>query len=136
MKGMNNYTVELPLLLFVYGTLKKGHGNHSLIAHCAGEGNDEAPGMLFGAIGAPTVKPSANADDWVKGEVYVVADLETLNRVDSLEGHPSGYTRTKIRLRSGREAHIYYYHHRPYGKRIESGEWTGHAWPMPASRSA
>lgn len=106
--------------LFVYGTLKSGHGNHRLLERCPFVQHDEAPGRMFGA-GVPVVAP--NDTDWVKGEVYEVT-LAQMRACDRLEGHPHSYTRTLVTLRSGVEAFIYYWHHSVmHRQHIENGEW-------------
>ena len=112
-------------LVFVYGTLKAGHGNHRLLQEGRAEyiGEDFAPGIVYGPF--PYAKPpclaarqlgiaegthSCGDDRWIRGEVYKVDD-KTLARLDSLEGHPRYYRRTNVVLRSGREAGIYYLVH-------------------------
>lgn len=99
--------------VFVYGTLKRGYGNHRLIAEGKGEfvGLDAAPGALYGGHGFPFVKPvKQRRGNWVGGEVWAVDDA-TLARLDGLEGHPRFYIRTRVRMRSRRMASIYYYPH-------------------------
>lgn len=113
--------------LFVYGTLKNGQCNHDLLAEASFVKHDEARGLLFGGMGAPRVMPPVQGMEgcWVKGEVYDVPDT-LLPRIDRLEGHPHGYERTEVRLKSGITASIYYWHHHVrWSEWVTSGEWVG-----------
>ena len=113
-------------LIFVYGTLLQGEGNHRLlkgVAACLGRVRTEPrytlvslgrfPGMLEGG------------EDIVEGEVYSV-DKPTLGRLDGLEGHPSFYERKAVAIQ-GFEDRIeaYFLPRNPYEKnpRIVSGSW-------------
>ena len=83
-------------LVFVYGTLKKGFGNHRLLekSHCLGEAY--LPRTKMVNLGAyPAVIAGGKKE--VMGEVYQV-DEETLARLDRLEGHPSFYERQQVRV--------------------------------------
>lgn len=82
-------------MLFVYGTLKEGYGNHRLL---------EEQTLLMRAVELkgyemrsfgyfPVISP--NDDASVVGELYVVTE-EALARCDMLEGHPSFYQRVCI----------------------------------------
>jgi len=111
--------------VFVYGTLKSGYGNHVLLRQGGAQfiRNAEAPGIVYGPF--PFAKPSDNPADWIKGELYSVG-AALLGRLDRLEGHPSFYTRTEVKLRSGERAHIYY-SARPIidGAPCPGNEWKG-----------
>lgn len=111
-------------LLFVYGTLKRGHSNHHCLEGAEFVMNDYAPGHLYchdeSCRGVPVVIPEIG---WVRGELYRISDA-TLKRCDHLEGHPNFYTRTTVQLRSGTDAFIYYMMKKPWGVRIKSGEWN------------
>ena len=83
-------------LVFVYGTLKKGFGNHRLLekAHFLGEAYLRRTKMVdLGAY--PAVITGGKKD--VMGEIYQVDD-ETLARLDRLEGHPSFYERRQVKV--------------------------------------
>ena len=83
-------------LVFVYGTLKKGFGNHRLLenAHCLGEAY--LPRVIMLDLGAyPAIIAGGKKE--VTGEVYQV-DAETLARLDRLEGHPSFYERRQVKV--------------------------------------
>lgn len=72
--------------VFVYGTLKKGHGNHSLLrtAEFIGTGITSWCGWSMFDGPFPYVVPSEN-ECYVEGEVYKV-DEPTLKMLDELEG--------------------------------------------------
>lgn len=77
--------------VFVYGSLKKGHGNH----RCLEGATFVGPGILDNAkmlnLGAfPGIIPAADID--VFGEVYKITP-DILKRLDRLEGHPTFYCR-------------------------------------------
>lgn len=80
--------------VFVYGTLKRGHGNNGLLF-----------GQTYIGTGCTRNKFALYKDSLpylvddpqtpIGGEVYEVSD-ECLERLDSLEGHPNWYRRKKI----------------------------------------
>ncbi len=94
-----------PHAIFVYGTLKSGHGNNDLIVKH--NGRFVAPAKTTGKFllngGFPFVwtvpdrlhKHYSDIMGHVIGEVYRVTDAG-LEACDRLEGHPSFYCRTPI----------------------------------------
>jgi len=114
-------------LLFVYGTLKRGFGNHDLLyrARFIGNAVTKHKYALYES-GIPFVYPFEEVSQ-IKGEVYEV-DRETLECIDALEGHPFWYRRQQVPviLESGREvtAWIYFYPER-VGTLNVTGEYTG-----------
>jgi gamma-glutamylcyclotransferase (GGCT)/AIG2-like uncharacterized protein YtfP len=83
------------MLLFVYGTLRSGFGNHRLLAgsRLLGRGRTVAAYALLvdrypHLVEAPAVSP-------VVGEVYEVSPA-TLAVLDRLEDHPNWYRRQPI----------------------------------------
>ena len=82
----------------VYGTLKKGRGNHRLLAnsYCLGEGFTSSPYPLV-IDDLPYVIDREGSGWRVHVETYRVTD-ETLARLDSLEGHPDWYQRKQIQV--------------------------------------
>lgn len=85
------------MIVFVYGSLKKGFGNHRLLESSTYLGEAITTpeytmlnlGMFPGVVYA--------GDTPIKGELYVV-DSSVLDRLDQLEGHPSFYQRTPIEV--------------------------------------
>lgn len=120
-------------LVFVYGTLKKGHGNHGLIAgfinvdhsKYTGEnkfvGHDKILGRIYSLGGFPGLKE--HPDGKVHGEVYEV-DAPTLERLDRLEGHPHMYERRLIETVEGKKVWTYFYNGNVDNRHfIRSGIW-------------
>lgn len=85
--------------VFVYGTLKRGHGNHRLLADSTFVGEDVLAGATLRDYGAfPAVELTLGGV--VHGEVYQVSH-ETLRQLDRLEGVPSLYQRVRARTSTG-----------------------------------
>lgn len=113
-------------LVFVYGTLRKGFGNHYLLedSELVGQGHTARSFALYA-----DVIPYAFKDEEIcpiKGEVYRV-DEESLRDLDALEGHPRWYKREKTEVilegDGRREAWMYFFPHRQ-GRLIESGDYA------------
>lgn len=116
--------------VFVYGTLKSGHGNHGVMANTAGAefiGDFSTPPcytmVSFG--GFPGIVPIGNTS--IKGELWAVDDVSQLDR---LEGHPTFYQRTNIVLREfDKPVEVYILNNKPYTETtkslqiVASGEW-------------
>ena len=110
--------------VFVYGSLRKGFGNHRLLENSKflGYGKTKEKYSLY-ADGIPYVVKEPLTQ--IKGEIYQVDD-ETLHRLDQLEGHPEFYKRELIDVitEDGKtiKAWIYFY---PYkkGNLIKSGDY-------------
>ncbi len=85
-------------IVFVYGTLKKAHGNHRLIhgSKYVGTGLTKDKFVMY-EDGIPYVSkryPSTN----ISGELYQVSKA-TLADLDMLEGHPIWYKREKTLIK-------------------------------------
>jgi len=98
--------------VFVYGTLRKGRGNYSILERSTFVGNAvTAIKYAMYVSGIPYVTELEHETNIV-GEVYEVDEF-TLNRLDRLEGHPHFYERRKIEvfLEDGRKikAFLYFY---------------------------
>ena len=93
-------------LVFTYGTLLRGEINHELLtrARFVSEARTEPCFELFDLGPFPAM--SAGGETAVLGEIYAVDDA-TLARLDRLEGHPTLYQRTRIRLDGGQEVQTY-----------------------------
>lgn len=113
--------------LFVYGTLKRGFGNHDLLSESRflGKAVTKDKYALYES-GIPFVfkyQPVSR----IKGEVYEVSN-DTLTNIDALEGHPYWYRREKVPviLEDGREMEAWiYFYPVPEGTLNPSGEY-GH----------
>jgi len=97
-------------LVFVYGTLKKGFGNHYLLkdAKFLGKARTEKKYKMT-ANGIPFVSKK-EAISHIIGEVYEVGD-EILRKLDFLEDHPNWYKREKVKviLENGRKLDVWLY---------------------------
>ena len=108
--------------VFVYGTLKKGHGNNYLLAEAKyiGRGKTKKRFRLFD-VGFPYAVPSEDGAR-VIGEVYKVESPEIMQALDWLEGFPTHYKRQiiPVELENGKivKAWIYYVKE-PYGDEIQ-----------------
>lgn len=113
--------------VFVYGTLKQGHGNHRVLGDSPllTTAKTSANYTMFNTGGFPAVIPEGTTT--IQGEVYEV-DETTFPRLDRLEGYPRMYDREVITVTDDEgqqhDAWIYlwqYDHSRlPV---IEKGEW-------------
>tara|TARA_X000001382_G_C3174225_1_gene180559 strand:- start:1962 stop:2369 length:408 start_codon:yes stop_codon:yes gene_type:complete len=83
--------------VFVYGTLKRGHGNHVLLkdSEFLGPASTKDKYIMYSS-GIPYVSKSMNLTRII-GELYNVDEL-VLNYLDMLENHPGWYKREKITI--------------------------------------
>ena len=99
--------------LLVYGTLKKGHGNNRLLSgsKLVHSGEFEIKGCQLKAAensAFPYLYKKFNQKSFpFKGEIYEI-DKHTLAYTDSLEGHPSFYTRE---YNEEYDCYVYVYKH-------------------------
>jgi gamma-glutamylaminecyclotransferase len=89
------------MTLFVYGTLKRRHGNHGFISTAGGEffGWDtiSGPYKMVSAGGFPIVYEDKKFDIRpVYGELWRIP-ADKITAIDALEGHPRWYKRYKLR---------------------------------------
>ena len=92
-------------LIFVYGTLKRGHRNHYHLEHCKFMGEAQtSERYLMINVGFPVILDPNGADDpadriaQVRGELYMLKKgkiEETMKRLDQLEGEGRMYNRVK-----------------------------------------
>jgi len=111
-------------IVFCYGTLKQGHGNHRLLTNAKflGEAKTPAKYTMYSTGGFPAVVPEG--DTVISGEIYEVTE-EEFARLDMLEGYPSMYTRKQIKLQDSDETpwiYLWQYETESYA-RIEDGVW-------------
>ncbi|XP_018362593.1 PREDICTED: gamma-glutamylaminecyclotransferase B isoform X2 [Trachymyrmex cornetzi] len=95
---------ESPLhRVFVYGTLKRGEPNHSLMKDTAngyakflglGKTTVQYPLVIGTKYNIPLLLKKPNTGNYVLGEIYDV-DSSMLKRLDELEEHPRFYERTE-----------------------------------------
>ena len=116
--------------VLVYGTLLRGESNHRLLTRSRylGEAATSDGFALFDLGAFPGMVRAREGA--VVGELYEV-DVPTLAALDALEGHPSFYVRTEIRLASPMDAEpVWTYLLRPEQvagrKPITSGSWRAH----------
>jgi len=125
--------------IFVYGSLRKGLGNHYLLANARFDGEARTtPGFHLYDLGAfPGMIATALGRAGVVGEIYLVDD-GTLARLDRLEGHPRWYCRTPIHLDDGREVETYLLRlDQVTGRRIvRGGDWTKYVSEREAKGAA
>jgi gamma-glutamylcyclotransferase (GGCT)/AIG2-like uncharacterized protein YtfP len=127
---------ETPIPLFVYGTLKRAHANHHVLAGARFGGAWRMPGLRLHDLG-PFPMAVANADttaDSVEGELWWV-NARDLERLDRLEGHPRLYERLQRPLASGQMAWVYLgrpkqVRHSPV---LPGGRWPRHCAPSAAT---
>jgi gamma-glutamylcyclotransferase (GGCT)/AIG2-like uncharacterized protein YtfP len=134
---MNN-----PVRIFVYGTLRRLHGNpmHSLLGPVNFRGRATCRGLLYCAGSYPALVKSDGADDRVVGEVYellnpagVIPVLDEYEAFDPVNPSGSLFSRELdiVQLDNGEvvEAWLYYFN-RPVNPldRIPDGDfatWLG-----------
>jgi gamma-glutamylcyclotransferase (GGCT)/AIG2-like uncharacterized protein YtfP len=98
-------TDNMPIDLFVYGTLLKGQSNHHWLQDAPYLGPDTlANGCLFDMGEYPMLLPGSNS---IAGEVYRIS-ANILANLDQLEEHPKVYHRESVILQSGRAAQVYW----------------------------
>lgn len=95
-------------LVFVYGSLKKGFGNHDILSNSPLIARTHTVGRCFNMVSLeafPAVLSSGDYD--IEGELYSV-DEGTLETLDMLEGNGYLYLRKKVLLASGHTAWMYF----------------------------
>jgi len=110
-------------VVFTYGSLKKGHGNHRVMEMAGGEFMGEATmtGATMYSLGAfPGLILDDNTSP-IHGEVYRIQDIAPLDR---LEGFPSFYNRCIVETSIG-PAWVYYLNNEnpSHLTKVESGKW-------------
>jgi gamma-glutamylaminecyclotransferase len=104
------------MLIAVYGTLRKGFWNHSLIekSRFIGEAKTEPEWKMIVTRGEfPVIVPGNTG---IVIEVYDIS-RETMHHVDALEGYPAWYNRKLIKTPYG-DAWIYFMKEYSFGKAI------------------
>lgn len=106
--------------VFVYGTLKKGYSNHSLLEGSEYLGKAKVYGGLYLLGCIPFV--SLKEKGIVCGEVYKINN-HTLSLLDALEGFPGFYHRSLIK--TTRKNTVWIYHIEDKDLKVNRGgvEW-------------
>jgi gamma-glutamylcyclotransferase (GGCT)/AIG2-like uncharacterized protein YtfP len=114
--------------VLVYGTLKRGYGNHSVLGDSKFIGNAvtvDSTYSLYDLGYYPGLKMSG--DNKITGEVYEVDNPEIAQNLDYLEGYPSLYTKADVEVEvDGQvfEATTYVYNHPvDTAEKLENGIW-------------
>lgn len=95
-------------LVFVYGTLKRGHANHHWLTGATFLGRRLLSGGRLHDLGPyPMAVLSPDQQEVIHGELFAVTDVG-LARLDELEGYPSFYDRSLQRLSTGETAWVYH----------------------------
>lgn len=111
-------------LIFVYGSLRKQHGNHHLLkgAQFYGIFETRERYAMYVVSGYPYVTSSENRYPII-GELYGIDD-ETLHNLDRMEGHPRYYVRRETIVVQGEtERTAWMYFRDPYGTLMEHGDF-------------
>lgn len=111
------------VLVAVYGSLRKGMGNHPLLERNDAQllSTERIKGFdMFSLGGFPYIKP---ADGEITIEVYAVP-ITAMKDLDRLEGYPHFYDRMLVDTTKG-QAWIYFIadYGSGYGK-VDSGDWV------------
>ena len=85
--------------VFVYGTLRKGFGNHRHVkeAQFLGRARTQRAYQLRQSIIPYVSEFKEEGKTQIIGEVYVVTKTQ-LERIDHLEGHPRFYQRKEVQV--------------------------------------
>ncbi|MBI2498246.1 MAG: gamma-glutamylcyclotransferase [Opitutae bacterium] len=115
--------------VFVYGTLKRGGGNHSVLAgqQFLGEARTPPGFTLFSLGDYPGMVRAPDDKDGVTGELWSV-DAACLRRLDELEGVAEGlYERVGVQLAppfADRPAETYLYLRDLTGRKALGSDWS------------
>ena len=85
-------------LVFCYGTLKQGFGNHHRLADSPFVGHAITSGVMYDLGAFPAV--SLHGTNQIHGELYEVT-RDVLMDLDRLEGYPYLYERDKVETNHG-----------------------------------
>lgn len=114
----------------VYGSLKKGFGNHRLLETSERLGTDKITGWTMHSMSAyPCI---CEGGDDISIEVYEINE-STFSALDMLEGYPSFYNRKEVSTKYG-TAWIYYIEDDMSGYEVvpsgiwEEQEYIGSGW--------
>lgn len=114
------------MIVFVYGTLRKGFGNHYLLRTSEYLGEFRQPvhfDMVDMGAYPGLVETNTPFSSTITVEAYKI-DKETLKRLDNLEGYPLFYNRKVIKI-GDIEGYIYYLNEgdKYNYKIVREGDW-------------
>lgn len=111
-------------LVAVYGSLRKGMGNHGLLDNDESVllSTEQIPGFEMYSYGAyPFIRP-ADTEQPITIEVYAVSS-SVMQRLDRLEGYPSFYNRKLVQTSKG-QAWIYFIDQPGNNRPVQHGDWV------------
>ena len=117
--------------VFVYGTLKKGYGNHRLLESVNASllGPDVIAGRLYSGPWFPMLVAPEELGELVEGEVYEIPEEHesaALLRLDTLEGVPHLYQRIETTTAKGHKVFAYLWMRPTEGlMHLPEGKWEG-----------
>ena len=119
----------------VYGSLRKGLHNHSLLEDATFLGSERIKGFNMHSLGSfPFITTRGSTDkSEITIEVYEVTPAE-FRRLDTLEGYPSFYDRTLVDTSHG-QAWIYFIdkdgsYSTVRNERVTDGDWLKFLNPL------
>src|SRR3990167_456546 len=92
-------------LLFVYGTLKSGQGNHFIMKPATFCGKDSINGTMYDLGNYPAICPGK---DKIHGELWKIS-TDVRKRIDHMEGHPYLFVRKLTHTHSDKFAWVYWF---------------------------
>lgn len=115
------------VLVAVYGSLRKGMGNHLLIQREEGTllSTERVSGWeMYSYGGFPFIRPADNPSDEITIEVYAMP-VTAMRALDRLEGYPSFYDRKLVQTSKG-QAWIYFIDQPSNGRPVADGDWVAY----------
>lgn len=89
---------ELPVEIFVYGTLMNGYCNHFLLDSCTFKGAARTMQKYSLYVSDYPFVVNTDPQSHTVGEVYTVNTSEALESLDQLEDHPVEYIRCNCKV--------------------------------------
>jgi gamma-glutamylcyclotransferase (GGCT)/AIG2-like uncharacterized protein YtfP len=112
------------VLVAVYGSLRKGMGNHGLLERNDAQllSTERVTGWnMYSLGGFPYIEPG---DGVITIEVYAVP-ITAMQPLDRLEGYPSFYNRKLITTSKG-DAWVYYIEDYDSSTPVPNGDWVAY----------
>ena len=113
------------MTVFVYGSLKRGEGNHWLLRedYYVRKAITRREFDLYDLGGFPAAVAGGN--NAIVGEIYDISN-KTLINLDILESHPDFYKREIVTLQDGEQVYMYLLNSGDVSGSpiVKSGEWT------------